>query len=607
MLRREFLRVVGGVALTATAAPRYSMGGESKSERTGNGPGVLVEASSFADLGGWKLDTQHYQQMGGSYLLAHGMGRPVVNAKTTTMLPAGGQWRVWVRTRDWCPGSWESPGRFRIAVNGKSLDPVFGAKGDKWHWQDGGSVTVSDPSELTIELIDLTGFDGRCDALYFSKEESPDLPSDDLIALSNWKDRASGRDARAIEERSFDLVVIGGGIAGCAAALTAKSQGLSVALLQDRPVFGGNASEEVRVHTIGIPGKGEKLLATIDTPHYPNGSSEAIPAQRKRETTLAESGVELFPHYLAIGLERQGKSIASVEARKATTGEITRFRALLFVDATGDGWLGYWGGAECRYGRESKEEFGEAWDLHGDLWSPTVADGRVMGTSVLWNSRRSDRPSDFPATPWAAPVVGRHTATAGDWQWEYSAPDLNQIDDAEQIRDHLLRAVYGSFANAKRHPKNATLEIDWVAFIGGKRESRRIVGDYLYTMSDMTQLREFPDAVVEEVREIDAHYQIQQTGAKVDFLSEAIFRKPGGKYYLPFRCLYSKDLDNLMMAGRCFSCSHIGLCGPRVMKTCGQMGIAVGYAAALCKRHGATPKMVGEHYIGELRNLIGKA
>lgn len=607
MHRREFIRIVGGVAFTATTAPRYTIGDESIPSPRRASAGVLVEGASFADLGGWKLDTQHYQQMGGCYLLAHGMGRPVANALTTARLPAEGDWHVWVRTRDWCAGPWDSPGRFRVRVNGQALAPVFGTTGDKWHWQDGGQIAVSNPNSVTIELEDLTGFDGRCDAIYFTQAQTPDLPSDDLVALSNWKDRLSGRAEQPIENRDFDLVVVGGGIAGCAAALAAKSQGLSVALIQDRPLFGGNASEEVRVHTIGIPGKGEELLGTIDTPHYPNGHADAIKAQQKREATLVTSGIELFPYHLAIGLELEGNSIASVEAREATSGRITRFRAPVFVDATGDGWLGFWGGAECRYGRESKDEFGEGWDRHGDLWSPEQSDMRVMGTSVLWNSRRLDRRVNFPAVPWAMPVAGRHAATEGEWQWEYSAPDLNQVDDAEQIRDHLLRAIYGSFANAKRRPKNATLDLAWVAFVGGKRESRRIVGDYIYTMTDMTQRRTFPDAVVEEVRAIDAHYQIELTGAEVDFLSEAIFRDTGGTYYLPFRCLYSKDIDNLMMAGRCFSCSHIGLCGPRVMKTCGQMGIAVGYAAALCKQHAATPRGVGEKHIRELRELIGYA
>ncbi len=203
------------------------------------------------------------------------------------------------------------------------------------------------------------------------------------------------------------------------------------------------------------------------------------------------------------------------------------------------------------------------------------------------------------------PVAKQHSAINGEWYWEYSANDLNQIDDAEQIRDHLLRAIYGSFANAKKHPKNATVALKWVACVAGKRESRRIMGAYLYTMKDMVERREFADAVVEEQREIDAHYQLAETGSPSDFLSKALFHKTGGLYCIPFRSLYSRDIANLMMAGRCFSCSHIGLCGPRVMKTCGQMGIATGYAAALGKKYGVDPRQVGQEHIVELRLLIG--
>jgi len=602
--RRTFIRVVGGVGLSSTVALPYAFG---KSPLVPSASGVLVEAAAFTDLGGWKLDTQHYQQMGGCYLLAHGMGQPVANAATTVEIPESGTWHVWVRTRDWCPGDWEAPGRFKVLIDGKPLKPEFGAEGAAWHWQPGGTVKMATPGKVKVELKDLTGFDGRCDAIYFSKDAAPALPNEDLAELSDWKDRLGGRADQEIEEKKFDLVVVGGGISGCAAALAAKMQGLKVALIQDRPLFGGNASQEIRVHTIGIPGKGNAILETIDTPHYPNGHADAIKAQKKREATMAASEVDLFAHHMAIGLEKDGDRIASVEAREVTTGIIRRFRAPVFIDATGDGWLGYWAGAECRYGREAHTEFDEAWEKHGELWSPEQPYNRVMRSSVLWNSEKRDAPSSFPDVPWAMPVAKKHVAINGEWYWEYSDNDLNQIDDAEQIRDHVLRAIYGSFANAKNDPKHANVALKWVAYVAGKRESRRIMGDHIYTMNDMLERRQFEDAVVEEVRDVDSHYQLALTGSPSTFLSKALFRDTGGMYYIPFRSLYSRSISNLMMAGRCFSCSHIGLCGPRVMKTCGQMGIATGYAAALCGQHRATPREVGEKHIGELRALIGYA
>lgn len=597
--RRTFLRVVGGVGLTSAVPFRYVIGAEPEAS------GVLVEAAAFADRGGWQLDTQHYHQMGGCYLLAHGMGKPVANAKTKVALPQSGTWHVWVRTRDWCPGDWPSPGRFHVHVNGSKLAPTFGSEGEPWHWQYGGAVEIAESKQVELEMEDLTGFDGRCDAVYFSRQRSPQLPNEDLRQLAAWKDRLSGRADKPIAEKEYDLVIVGGGISGCAAALAARKQGLRVALIQDRPLFGGNASEEIRVHTIGISGKGEAIIRTIDTPHYPNGHADAIKAQQKREAAMKASGADLFPLHIAIGLEKVGQRIVSVEARDAVSGVITRFRAPVFIDATGDGWLGFWAGAECRYGREAHSEFGEAWDKYGELWSPAVPDNRVMGTSLLWNSENAGKPTEFPDVPWAMPVAKTHAAINGEWYWEYSANHLNQIDDAERIRDHMLRAIYGSFANAKKDSKNADVALKFVAFVGGKRESRRLMGDYIYTMKDMTQRRQFPDAVVEEKREIDGHYQLAETGSPLDFLSKAMFLPTGGLYYIPFRSLYSKNIDNLMMAGRCFSCSHVGLCGPRVMKTCGQMGIATGYAAALCKKHKATPREIGQKHIAELRRLIG--
>ena len=602
MNRRTFIRVVGGIGLSSTVPMSYVMGANKATTKASE---VLVEAASFKELGGWKLDTQHYQQMGGFYLLAHGMGRPVDNARTTVKIPKSGTWHIWVRTRSWCSGDWQAPGRFKVLVNGKALKPEFGTQDAQWGWQYGGPVDIEGPGKATLELQDLTGFDGRCDAIYLSQSTAPGLPTDDLVELAAWKDRLSGRAGRKIEEKSFDLVIVGGGISGCAAALSAKSQGLKVALIQDRPLFGGNASQEVRVHTIGIPGKGDHILKTIDTPHYPNGHADAIKAQQKREATMASSGVDLFAQHKAIGLEKLGKRIASVDAREVTTGIIRRFRAPIFIDATGDGWLGYWAGADYRYGREAYTEFDEAWDKFGKLWSPKTPDGRVMGASVLWNSEPSRQPVPFPKLPWAKPVAKDHSATTGEWYWEYSANDLNQVDDAEQIRDHLLRAIYGSFANAKQNPQMARIALKWVAYVAGKRESRRLMGDYIYTMKDMTERREFPDAVVEEVRDVDSHYQQILKGSPSDFLSTAMFHKTGGTYYIPLRSLYSRSLGNLMMAGRCFSCSHIGLAGPRVMKTCGQMGIATGYAAALCKKYGVRPRQVGKKHIKELRKLIG--
>ncbi|MHC4747264.1 MAG: FAD-dependent oxidoreductase, partial [Planctomycetota bacterium] len=131
----------------------------------------------------------------------------------------------------------------------------------------------------------------------------------------------------------------------------------------------------------------------------------------------------------------------------------------------------------------------------------------------------------------------------------------------------------------------------------------RLVGDYIYTQNDMVNGTMFDDAVVEEIRTVDVHYQQVLAGGAYDFLSVALYRSVP-RYYVPFRSLYSVNIENLMMAGRCFSCSHIGLGGPRVMNTCGQMGIATGYAASLCKKYNTDPRGVYQNYIEQLKDLI---
>jgi len=139
--RRSFLRVIGGVSVTSALTPNYIIGARPSSALSRSG--VLLEASSFTNTGGWKIDTQHYLQMGGNYLLAHGMGKPVEDAETTINLPSAGKWNVWVRNRDWCKGDWQSPGRFQVMVEDKPLKVTFGEADQSWHWQSGGSVEIS--------------------------------------------------------------------------------------------------------------------------------------------------------------------------------------------------------------------------------------------------------------------------------------------------------------------------------------------------------------------------------------------------------------------------------------------------------------------------------
>jgi hypothetical protein len=582
---------------------------------------VLVEAESFAEKGGWVVDPQFADVMGSPFLMAHGLGQPVADAVAKVTVPQAGQYRVLVRTRNWVPGDWTAPGRFQVLVNGAALKPEFGTQ-PGWAWQDGGTVVLP-AGGVTLALDDLTGFNGRCDAILLTTDPGP--PPNDLKAMRSWRNRLLGMPDLPAKTESFDLVVVGGGIAGCAAAIAAGEQGLKVALIHDRPTFGGNASGEVRVNVIGLKGRepSKRILDRLTwNRNGGNGSPLMLQDDKQRDAAMeAAQGVSMFRNWRAYDVAMDGKRIQAVHARHIETGERRSFAAPVFVDSTGDGWIGFWAGAEYRYGRESVKEFDEYHPKNdakrpNDAWSPEKADGRVLGSTLMWSSggRRKSAtggvPPAFPEVPWATAVSKGVSAVKNDWFWEFSRNDLHQIDDAEAIRDHLLRAAYGAFFT--HNLEKPGTELQWVAYILGKRESRRLMGDYLFTLGDIWGDRSFPDAVVEEKRGVDLHFQtIEYPRGKqfpwngvVDFSSWML---SGGErpYTIPFRSLYSKNIDNLMMAGRCFSCSHVALGGPRIMNTTGQMGVAVGYAASLCHKHKTTPRGVYEKHLSELLRLTG--
>jgi len=547
------------------------------------------------------VDPQFVEQMGSPYLMAHGLGIPVENATKDFQLPSGGRYHVWVRTKNWVPGEWQAPGRFLLIVNGRELKTVLGTE-EGWNWQYAGRVACKDVN-CTIELKDISGFDGRCDAVYFNTEKI--MPPSDLKELTVWRKEMLNESETPSKSENFDLVIVGGGIAGCAASIAAAEQGMKVGLVHDRPILGGNASSEIRVHTEGITWKADRILSMLNTVWWPNGSPDAVYDDKKRHDNMEKyDNISIFLNWRAYTTNVISDSITSVDARHTSTGEIMRFTAPLFIDCTGDGWIGYWSGAEYMYGREDSSKYNENWDLHKELWSPAKADGRVMGSSVLWRTVDKGNPVTFPEVPWAMDVAGDYSATMGTWKWEFSGNDMHQVDNAEDIRDHMLKAIYGSFSNAKKDPANTNLALEWTSYLVGKRESRRLVGDYIYTFVDEKTMKEFPDAVAMEERDIDVHYQQNlKDPSQPDFLSEALFYKVD-HYYIPYRTLYSKNIKNMFMAGRCFSTSHVGLGGPRVMHTTGQMGVAVGYAASLCRKYSTNPRGVYLHHIKELRKLI---
>ena len=603
---------------------------------------VLLEAESFRDLGGWVIDTQSIDQMGSPYLLAHGLGVPVKDATTTINLPAPGKYRVLVRTRDWV-APWcvsGSPGKFQVLVNGRALAATFGAEGASWHWQDGGQIEIPG-KKVELSLHDLTGFDGRCDAILLTTDRNLTPPNRDP-EMYDWRRKLLGLPDVPSDAGQFDLVVVGGGMAGCCTAVSAARLGVKVALIQNRPVLGGNNSSEVRVglsgqiHQQPYPRLGDLVdqigpigfwnykdaLRNPDSPRsrevleaikkYPRkrthnaGPASNYEDQKKLHVVQAEKNLSLFLNTHACQVEKDGPRIRAVIAWNVREGRELRFPGRWFVDCTGDGTLGWLAGADFRVGRESRAQTGES-------LAPEKPDQLIMGTSVQWNSVLEKSLCSFPNCPWALKFTEQTCMplTSGDWDWE-AGIGKDQIGEIEYIRDLVLRAVYGNWAYLKNHSsvKNrfANRRLKWVAYIGGKRESRRLLGDVILCEQDILEAKSYPDACVTTTWGIDLHYPDPQNARQFpDQEFRSIFKSvPIRPYPIPYRCLYSRNVPNLFMAGRDISVTHVALGSVRVQRTTGMMGEVVGMAASLCKKHQTTPRGVYEKHLDELKTLMSR-
>jgi len=570
---------------------------------------ILVEAEAFRDLGGWALDQQSMDVIGSPYLLAHGLGVPVADATTTVTGLRPGAYRVLVRTKDWA-ARWKAPGapgKFQLLVDGKPLAATFGTQGADWFWHDGGTARI-DRGQVALALHDLTGFAGRCDAIVLS-DEPGFVPPDDPAGLAAFRRKTLGLPDKPDEAGRFDLVVVGGGVAGCTSAVSAARLGLHVALVQDRPVLGGNSSSEVRVWIQGkiqqepYPILGEIVAEFLTRPKVCPAPAEFYGDDLKMKVVRAEPNLTLFLNEHVTRVEGEGvgslrktpdpfsgngQRIRAVESTNVVTGRRSRYVGRWFVDATGDGTIGYLAGAD-----HEVEKTGH------------------LGSSNMWYLEDAGKPSPFPRCPWALDLTGKPFPTRldqlGHWFWE-SGFDADTIREAEAIRDHNFRAMYGAWdclKNVKKLYPNHRLA--WAAYISGKRESRRLLGDVVLTKDDVLGGTRFPDGCVSATWSIDLHYPEPKYAAASpgnEFISKAEFTPFKTPYPAPYRCLYSRNVPNLWMAGRCISVSHEALGTVRVMGTGGLMGEVVGRAAAVCKRHDADPRDVYQKYLDELIRLL---
>ena len=572
---------------------------------------LFVETETFSDKGGWVVDQQFMDQMGSPFLMAHGLGTPVADASTTVVVPESGTYRVLARTRNWA-ALWtqkDAPGQFKVNVNGAPLPAVLGTQGNEWAWQEAGHVRLG-KGPARLALHDLTGFNGRCDAFILTTDAAF-TPENEVSKLESYR-RSTGAIKASQRTEAVDLIIAGGGIPGVCMAIAAARLGLTVALIQDRPVLGGNNSSEVRVHLAGrmnlppFPRLGD-VVSEIG----PRRGGNAQPGdyyedERKIEAVKAEKNIRLFLSTRALAVEKEGARITAVVGRHIETGQETRFTAPLVADCTGDGVIGMLAGAEYRYGRESKEETGES-------TAPDKADSQTMGSSVQWYSREAQAPVAFPDIAWALPFTDQtcERVKMGEWTWE-TGMSYHQVNEFERVRDYGMLVVFSNWSFLKNHSANkadyAKSRLDWVAYVAGKRESRRLIGDLVLKEQDLVGRVAYPDATAVTTWTIDLHYPDPKNtrhfpGAEFKSIAK---HKAIHPYPIPYRCLYSKNVENLFMAGRNISVTHVALGTVRVMRTGGMMGEVVGMAASLCKKHDCLPRDVYATHLEELKGLMAR-
>ncbi len=644
-------------------------------------PGAVVwlEAEGFEETGGWSNDPQFVDVMGSPYLLATGVGRPVADAVTRADIPGTGIYRLWVRCRDWLPGL--SPGQFRVLVDGRASEVMFGkAEDDRWRWVDGGVFSLK-KGKAEIRLKDLTGWWGRCDAVVLSSE--PDFrPADDIYFLEKQRSQYYEPYRYLTREKLRDVVVVGGGLAGSAAAVAAARHGCSVVLIQDRPVLGGNASSE-----IDVPPGGDSSDEPLD-PHETGIIEEFYPGTDRgfdydwsagiERVVCNEPTIDLRLNTRAINVVmKDAATISGVVAMDVRSGKRMVFPGKIFIDCTGDAWVGFWAGAEFRKGREARCEFGES-------LAPEKADSCTMGNTLMVASFREEEGARFDCPEWAyqwksqddfnksglhfnlerarfpigepnegalfrfthgagffgeqggvkrahaehtepayrlMPITPPHyqgfkkgrgylprSKDGGFFQWWVELGGTEDtVYDAEQIRDELFRVNLGLWNYVKNYSaehkeENRNRRLVWINYVPGKRESRRLVGDYILTQWD------YADQVVHEDN-------VAYGGWGIDIHHPNGFWKDGPMYYneyrghkvsIPFRCLYSRNISNLLMAGRNISVSHIALGGVRVMKTTCLMGQAAGTAAALCIEKDVVARTAGKLHIKDIQQRLLK-
>jgi len=407
-----------------------------------------------------------------------------------------------------------------------------------------------------------------------------------------------------------DLCIVGGGLSGMCAAVAAARHGAKVALMHERPMLGGNASSEVRMWVCGAHGDNNLetgILEEIMLENYYRNPDKnySIWDGILYEIVRMEPNIDLLLNCTCTSCEMDGEAIKSVTGWQLTTQQIHTVEATLFADCSGDSVLAPLCGAEYRWGREAKSEFGEA-------LGQEVEDSKTMGMSCMIQAREEDRPSEFIPPKWAhkftkedlpGRVPNMKSMYENFWYMELGGFG-DSIADSETTRDELLKIAYGMWDFVKNDPenkeKNANWRLDWMGILPGKRESRRYMGDHILCQGDVEAEGRFEDIVAFGGWTMDDH---DPRGFYNGGMPNVHSPAPS-PYGIPYRCLYSKNVPNLLFAGRNISATHTALSSTRVMATCATMGQAMGTAAAIAIAHGTSPRGVYENHIAELKQAL---
>ncbi len=431
-----------------------------------------------------------------------------------------------------------------------------------------------------------------------------------------WNQLGSGKKPRPNRKKTitYDVAVIGGGAAGICAATAAARNGAKVILIQDRPVLGGNSSSEIRVHLNGVnhlknglPERETGIIEEILLHNRFQNPQDSYPVWDHvlYDFVTREPNIDLKLNTSAMRAVMDNGKIEAALCWQMTTETEYLVKADLFIDCSGDGLLGATAGAFYRTGREASSEFNEK-------YAPKEADGWQMGSTVLLGSKDMGRPMPFEPPSFTLKYeaekshAGRNLIPfeLGFW-WVELGSDGDIIADFEETKHKLMGYAYGVWdylKNSGKFPETENFALDWVSALPGKRESRRFIGDYVLCEPDMLGNKQFPDAVAFGGWSLDEH-----NPGGIENLSEppSYFHEEFEEVYqIPFRSLYSKNVPNLLFAGRNISQTHIALSSSRIMATCALEGQAVGTASALCLQKGMLPRELGQNHINDLQEQL---